>query len=308
MRGAMTLAQQRLFELPVLESFIARWEHVGLSADDTELVREAAGELLSHQSSDGSWGGRLQLTAEAMLLLAELRAPSSFLPAVARAEQFLRSCRNQPGKWTDGCTSRFHELGICRHFAGGFFSPAPPSVDLSDVRLANGLVFGNNSDARLGLSCLALHAVRWWSRSSVDDLLHMDALRRIADMLFRPGSIEISTPTAVLVLTALTSAPRTPQYLTTLHGALTRLAKLQRADGSWPDVEAFHVADLYMLAAQRGYGSPVFDAAIRRVAELLVITQNPDGGWGGDTTGHYRLLCGWRTLRFALQIGEGRPG
>ncbi len=303
MVDAVTRAQARLFELQVIESFIAQREHDGQTPDDTEVVRAVADELLSHQSADGSWGGKLQLTAEALLLLAELRIPAGFLPAVARAEHFLRSCRNQPGRWTDGCTTRFHELGICAHFGGGFFSPAPPSVDLSDTQLANGLVFRNNADARLGLSCLALHAVRWWSRSSIDDLIHLDTLRRIADVLFRPGSIELSMSSAVLLLSALTSAPRQPHYLSALHGALTRLAGLQRADGTWPDAEAFHVADLYILAGQRGYGSPVFDAAIGRVAELLVLTQDEDGGWGSEgSIGPYRLLSGWRVLRHCLRL------
>lgn len=303
MHEALAHAQQSLFELQVLESFIARRENDGQTPDDTEVVRAVADELLAHQSADGSWGGKLQLTAEALLLLAELRIPSGFLPAVARAEQFLRSCRNQPGRWTDGCTPRFHELGICQHFGGGFFSAAPPARDLSDTRLANGLVFRNNADARLGLSCLGLHAVRWWSRSSVDDLVHLDTLRRVADVAFRPGSIELSMSSAVLMLSALTSAPRTPQFISVLHGALTRLAGLQRADGSWPDAEAFHVADLYLLAGQRGYGSPVFDAAILRVANLLVLTQDAEGGWGNsDQTGTYRLLSGWRTLRYATKL------
>lgn len=297
---ALARAEQKIFDLPVLESFIARREN-GTSTDDTETVADVADELLQHQSQDGSWGGSVALTADAMILLADLRVPEEFLTPIQRAEQWLRGRRNCDGRYTDGCDAGRHDLGICGHFAGGFFSPGPWTHDFSGVALPNGASFPTDADARLGLSALALQALRRWSRSSTDDMLHLEALGRIGNAAFRGIPLDISTPALVQVLAALTTAPRTAEFIMVLHGALTRMAGVQRADGSWPGAEPFHVADVYMLAVQNGYGSPVFDAAITRTAEMLVLSQNPDGTWGHDS-GPYRLLSGWRTLRYAARI------
>ena len=298
---ALSRAERHLFDLPVLEAFIARRESGEERLDDVGTIDDVASELLSHQSDDGSWGGSIALTAEAMLLLADLRVPEQFVGAIERAEQWLRGRRRLAGRYTEGCSPERHELGICEHFAGGFFSPGPVYRDLSGTRLSSGLVLPADADARLGLSALALHALRRWSRSSHDDVIHLDALRRIGNAAFRTPPVNLSLPALILVLTALTSAPRTAEFIMVLHGALTRLAGLQRADGSWPGAEPFHIADIYLLAAQSGYGSPVFDAAIVRTAEMLVLTQKSDGSWGPEA-GPYRLLSSWRTLRYASRM------
>jgi hypothetical protein len=108
-------------------------------------------------------------------------------------------------------------------------------------------------------------------------------------------------PTLIMVLAALTSAPRRPEFIMVLHGALTRLAGTQRADGSWPDADPFLIADVFLLAVHRGYGSPIFDAAIARTAGMLALTQHEDGSWG-PAAEPPRLLSGWRTLRYAAQL------
>lgn len=298
---ALARAERHLLELPILESFIARRESGEERLDDFGTIDDVAHELLSHQSGDGSWGGSIALTAEAMLLLADLRVTGEFIGAIEQAEQWLRGRRGQEGAYTDGCSPERHALGICEHFAGGFFSPGPPHRDLAGTRLANGMVLPTDADARLGLSALALHALRRWSRSSTDDVLHLDALRRLANAAFRTPPLNISTPALILVLSALTSAPRTAEFIMVLHGALTRFAGVQRADGSWPGADPFHAAEVFLQAARSGYGSPVFDAALVRTAEMLVLTQNADGSWGSDA-GSYRLLSGWRTLRYAVAI------
>lgn len=297
---ALTRAEQRLFELPVLESFVARRES-GTLTDEAETVAAVAAELLQHQSPDGSWGGSVALTADALILLADLRVPKEFITAVQRAETWLRGRRRLEGRYTDTCSPERHDLGICGHFAGGFFSPGSWSHDFTGARLPNGASFPTDADARLGFSALALHALRRWSRSSTDDVLHLEALRRIANVAFRSQPLDISTPALVQVLAALTTAPKTAESIMVLHGALTRMAGVQRADGSWPGAEPFHVADVYLLAIQNGYGSPVFDAAIYRTAEMLVLSQNADGSWGQEW-GPYRLLSGWRTLRHAARM------
>jgi hypothetical protein len=238
----------------------------------------------------------------------------------------LRKRRRSPGRFTDGCDVARHHAALCEHFAGGFFAPGPATRDFSGAKLANGLVFGSDSDARLGLSALALHAVRRWSRCTMDDVAHLDALVRLANGAFRAGGMGsgigsgsgtgnanttgngggdtrvAGVPALLMVLSALTSAPRRPEFIMVLHGALTRLAGTQRADGSWPDADPFHVADVFLLAVHRGYGSPVFDAALVRTAEMLALMQQPDGSWGPIEP--QRLLSGWRTLRHAARVVE----
>jgi hypothetical protein len=297
---ALSRTQEHLLQLHVLESFIARRELDGGTAEDDEIVGAVGDELLSHQSADGSWGGNLAVTAEALLLLSDLHVPSRFATRVARAEQWLRKRRSLPGRYNEGCDAERHAGSLCEHFAGGFFSPGPPERDFSGARLANGLCFGSDRDARLGLSALALRAVRHWSRCSVDDLLHLDALARIASRALRSGKTS-SMPCLMMVFSALTAAPRRPEFINVLHGALTRLAGAQRADGSWPDADPFHVAEVFLLAIQRGYGSPVFDAALVRAAEMLALMQHADGTWGPEI-GSPRLLSGWRTLRYAAHL------
>jgi hypothetical protein len=298
-------AEQRLFSAPVLEAFIARRE-AGLAPETDEGTADAlAHELLSHQSPNGSWGDNLALTAEALALLGDLDPPKgSIADSLARALSWIRSRQRAPGAWAQECTPDRHDAGLCPHFTTGFFSPGPRSHTFAGTSLSTGARFTSDDDARLALSAYTLRVVLGYQQPSTDDLLQIDALRRLAALLFRDRT-NISTPAAVTVLATLAVMPRSPSHVAIVHGALSRLAGSQRGDGSWPGAEMFHVADALMLAERAGYGSPVFDAALARTANLLILTQQPDGSWGSDT-GPYRLLTGWRTLRHvaATQINQ----
>lgn len=301
MADALARLQQLLFSMPVLESFIARREAGEVESDDADTAAALATELIAHQSPNGSWGDSLALTTEALLTLSQLRPfPPTVTDSIARALAWLRSRQRAPGSFVDTCTPERHALSLCHHFAAGFFSPGPSSVSFARAQLGSGVVLSTDEDARLGLSAFALRAVLEYQRPSTDDRLQFEALRRIAEMLFTDRS-RVSTPAAVAVLTALTRAPRTAQHTAILHGALSRLAGTQRADGSWPEAEGFHIAEALMIADRAGYGSPLFDKAIERTAELLIRSQQDDGSWGVGA-GPQRLLIGWRALRYAMGI------
>lgn len=301
---ALTRTERLLFHQPVLESFIARREAGETAPDDQETADALAEELTAHQSGDGSWGGSLQITAEALLLLAELSPSAPESAAIVRGVTWLRCRRREEGVFSERCTPAHHAAGICRHFAGGFFSPGAANVSFAGTTLANGMRFVTDDDARLGLSALALRAVLAHSPATTDDLLHVDALRRIADLLFR-DTRGISVTAGLPVLTALAHAPRNATHLSIVHGALSRLVRLQRGDGSWPGAEMFHVAETLLIAVRAGYGSPAFDASLTRIAEKLALSQHPDGSWSSDA-GPYRLLTGWRTLRHVASL-QKRP-
>jgi len=302
---ALTRVERRLFEAPVLEALIARREAGEDSVEDAGNADALARELVAHQTAGGSWGDSLALTAEALLLLSELRPFEHDVDeSVGHALDWIRSRQRMPGAFGDGCDAGRHAIGLCHHFLTGFFSPGLPTVSFEGSALSNGAHFTSDEDARLGLSALGLRAVLNYQPPRVDDLMQIDGLRRIADMLFR-GEAGVSTPAAVTVLGGLAAAPRTAVQLAALHGALSRMAGLQRADGSWPGAEPFHVADLFLLATQTGFGSPLFDRALSRTAELLMVSQQPDGSWGQDA-GPYRMLIGWRTLRYAVGMRSNK--
>lgn len=297
---ALPRVEQRLFAALVIESFIARRE-IGIErADDLETGLALARELVASQADNGSWGDSLALTAETAALLTALRPfDQGAEAALIGAVDWLRRRQRAPGSFVDRCTPELHQSALCHHFAGGFFSPGPRSASLAGATLSSGARFSSDDDARLGLSALALRVVLGLQSPRRDDLLQIEALRRICDSMFG-DTARLATTAAVLVVAALTQAPRSADNVAAVRGTLARLAGQQRADGSWLDADPFHVVELLLLAVRSGYGSPLVDSAIARTAELLVLTQRPDGSWGNDAE-PYRSLVGWRTLRQVME-------
>jgi hypothetical protein len=171
-------------------------------------------------------------------------------------------------------------------------------VSLAGYTLQNGLRFATDRDARLGISALTFRAVSRWTELTEEDRKHVLALTRAVEGAFRPGRPALlGAGASVEALAALASAPRTPELTVALHTTLSRLAHMQRADGSWAELDSFHVIDLLLTAIRNGYGSPVFDAALLRAAEQLTFSQSPDGSWG-TSADPCRTLVGWRVLRY----------
>src|SRR5688500_7340583 len=99
---ALARAERRLFNMPVLESFIARREAGTADEEAAETADALVQELLSHQSANGSWGDSLVLTSEALLLLGDLRPFGADVgEGVGKALVWLRGRQGAPGSWSD---------------------------------------------------------------------------------------------------------------------------------------------------------------------------------------------------------------
>jgi hypothetical protein len=305
LEGALKRVESLLLEANVVEAVLARREAGVATVDDDENVSALAEELLTHQQSDGSWNGDTGRTAEALLLLGELLVDSPSHEQALHAVEWLRLRQDQPGSFESGCDVQRHALDICAHaLPGGFFSAGSPQLDLSGRTLANGLRFPDDADARLGLSALALRASMRWTPPTENDVRQISGLTRLAEHAYRSGKPAPAGAAALTqVMAALAAAPRGPEIAASLHGALSRLASMQRADGSWSDLEAFHVLDLFLGAMRRGYGSSLFDSAVQRAAEMLTFTQKSNGSWGGGAD-PYQLLTSWRALRHTVLLSS----
>ena len=297
---AFERADQFLLDSPVLEALVARRESERWSAEDDETVAELAQELVDLQSEDGSWGGHLAHTAETLTLLGDLLASQHEHPAASRAVDWLKSRQNKPGAFTTRCEPDLHAAELCSHVMSGFFSPAADHVLLEGTALGRGVLFRTDRDARVGTSALALRGWLRWAEPDESARAHIAGLIRIANGSFRPGRPQLLGSAAVVEsLITLCSTQRTAEITAAFHGALSRLSGTQRADGSFSDISTFAVLDVLLRSLKAGYSSPVFDSAIARAVEMLVVTQQANGSWGKDVTPYFTLI-GWRALRAAL--------
>jgi hypothetical protein len=295
---ALRRVEAVLFSSPVLEAVLARRESGRSRPADEGHALALARALCEFHGEDGSWGGDLVRTAEALLLLHALRSEPDHgvAGAVEAGVAWIRSLQGRSGAFAVGCTPERHALRFCEHFITGFFSPAPPDVDLSSLTVASGVRFGGDVAARLGASCLALRALLRWQAAGYDIEAHVDGVRVIVTGVALNAPSLISVAAYVSAVGALAEAPHTPREDAAVAAGLERLAGLQRADGSWRGVDPFHVLETMLLAAERGHHSDAADAAIGRAAGMLAVLQREDGSWGRETSPD-RTLTGWRTLR-----------
>ena len=306
LESALRRTESYLLSAPIMEALFARREADQESPDDEQLTEELVSELLEHQTPEGSWGSHVARTAESLQLLRALLPAKRRHEAATRGIAWLRGRQNRPGRFGEPCEPDLHAADVCSHATSGFYSPAAPQVSLAGYTLENGLKFGTDRDARLGISALTLRSILLWTDITEEDRKHVLALTRLVEGAFRPGRPAlVGHAAAVEVLATLAAAPRTPELTVALHTTLSRLAHTQRADGSWAELDPFHVIDLLLQAIRNGYASPVFDSALLRSAETLTFSQNANGVWGETTADPYRTLIGWRVLRYtsARQTG-----
>lgn len=300
---AVQRADSAVLEAPVLEAVLARREAGEPRLADEGHAFALVEELCTFRRDDGSWGGDLVRTAEALLLAHALtpRPAVEVRGAVDAGASWIRSRQGVPGAFAEGCTPERHALRFCEHFITGFFSPAAPSADLSSLTLASGIRFGGDAAARLGASCLALRALLRWGFEGADIDSHVDGVRGIVTGVALNAPSFISVAGYIAAVGALAEAPPDPRNKAAVGAGLERIAGLQRADGSWRGVDAFHVLDALLAAAARGHRTASADGAIARAARMLALLQREDGAWGRET-GPERTLTGWRALHYAAAL------
>lgn len=283
-----------LVEQDAPESAIAPHElgMAGTADDARRWVRR-----LVDGERDGAWDGGLLATAQALLTLRELKEAASLKeqdPAIGRALDWIRETKRHPGAWTDGCDPERHARGLCHHFAGGFFSPAPPGEGPDELRLPSGAVVAGDGAIRFVASVVALRCRLLWRGGGPDARLHLAVLRRVV-MGWRDAlPVGLGTTALLEALRAMVASPD-PEDRAAAAAVLRDVAGTQRADGSWMDADPFHALAVFGDAFDAGITGERVTRALAYGARLLTASQREDGSWGPES-GPRRALIGIRTL------------
>jgi hypothetical protein len=300
------LAGQDAPERVIATTFAGRTGRGGKGKVDREPARRWIRRLLDQQDAAGSWSGDLLDTAATLLTILELREAGDVReldPAVGRGLAWIAERRGAPGAWTDGCSPARHRRGLCHHFAGGFFSPAPPEVPLAGARLPSGAGAEGDLEVRFVSSVVALRCLLQWQEPGTDALLHLEALRRIV-VLWPDDPPEDLTVSSLLAAIRVLLLSPIEEDLTAARQALRVVAGKQRGDGSWVETEPFQALDVFTAADVAGIDSERTHRALWHGARLLIATQHADGSWGGEEAATRRALIACRTLR---QVDPGAP-
>lgn len=293
---ALEAAEEWLTDQDAPEAELAAHEAGGAGSDAG--AKRWIARILSEQDADGSWGGDLLATAHSLLTIHELRTAAGVKeqdPGLGRAQDWLRSRRGAPGTWADGCSPVRHRQGLCHHFVGGFFSPAPPDAELTDSRMPCGARLLGDAEVRLVSSSLALRCMVAWGVGGRDERLHMEALRRLIRVWGEPPLERLSTGALLAAIHALAASDHDDDRASAEWG-LRLVGGKQRGDGSWVETDAFQALDVMSAAADAGIAPEQMRRSLWHGARLLIASQQNDGSWGRDH-GPRRALIAWRTFR-----------
>lgn len=288
------------------DALLARREADRARADDDATAVALCDEILTGQTEDGSWGGSLIATAAVLLRLADLAgaSPSARVAeAAGRGVAWLKRLRGRPGRYGEGCDPARHRAGLCHHFLGGFFAPEPPLEADAELQLPNGSRVPGGAAAQLTASCLALRATMRWGARGPDALLHLDGLRRLLELDTRTTQPRVPLDALPAIALVLLEGADRPEFRAAASHALERIVQVQRADGSWPELDTFAILEVLIAAVDSGFDSDAVDAALVRGSGLLALSQRPDGHWERDINTR-RTRIGWRTLRHTVRSAQ----
>ncbi len=195
--------------------------------------------LVATQDPAGHWHHSLAETAWNLRLLHDLGEHRT--PTVYRAVEWIFSTQGQPGAYARGCSEARHRSRVCEHFFGPCFSPG--EAQLLSVRFPNGARIDSDAWARFLISNVALEALLQWGYDRDPRLeSYLESLRSFPRLLSRHGSVQ--APALTVSVLAVLLRDRHPRSKKQAGNLLRLLAKIQKRDGSWPNLDRFYVLDV----------------------------------------------------------------
>ncbi len=165
-----------------------------------------------------------------------------------------------------------------------FLESAPPTSAPSPLALPNGTVLTSAEGATFAAECLGLRTLL---RARQD--ARPRVLRRLERVLSLWPSVHDELAASALGVVAVAPVP----YHDRLPACVERLGNSQRPDGTWGDVNLFHMLESLLLAGIRPAR-----AIIERAVPALLALQREDGTFD-ESANEERALIGLRALLVA---------
>ena len=260
--------------------------------DDARLADVLMRERRARPRGDGSVGGDLVATAWLAWEMMDLGAPPDS-HAVHRSVGWILGRQEKDGSFGEGCTPRRHELRLCEHAIGGFFSYRSPGRTVRRLTLPTGATVSSDQGARFLASCFALRTVlRAGQEERTLVRRHVGSLLALPKMWDTWGGLWAPTLT-VGALAAIAWAP--PPFRGQLPILAEHLALNQKPDGSWRNLDIVHAVDALVAVPL-----PQAKEAVALAAPRLAKMQTQKGTVGGGPYAEERSLValrGWLIAR-----------
>ena len=261
--------------------------------EDARLAEALLRERRSRLRTDGSVAGDLVATSWLAWELLDLGAPADSL-MVRRLVGWILGRQERPGAFAEGCTPRRHELKLCEHAIGGFFSYRSPGRTIRRLTLPTGASVTSDQGARFLASCVALRTVL---RAGQDEKTlvrrHVGSLLALPKMWDSWGGLWAPTLT-VGALAAIAWAP--PPFRGQLPILAEHLALNQKPDGSWRNLDIVHAVDALVAVPL-----PQAKEAVALAAPRLAKMQSLKGTVGTGPYAEERTLISLRAWLIARE-------
>ena len=290
---ALERAATYFAERETRQGYVARRLLGASRPDDDRLAETLRREARTRLRGDGSVGGDLVATAWLAWVMMVLGTPAA-TPVVRRPVAWMLSRQDRDGAYGLGCTPRRHELKLCEHAIGGFFSYRSSGRTIRRLTLPTGAAVTSDQGARFLASCFALRSVlRAGEESQTLVRRHVGSLLALPRMWDTWGGMWAPTLT-VGALAAIAWAP--PPFRGQLPILAEHLALNQRPDGAWRNLDIVHAVDA--LAA---VPLPQAKEAVALAAPRLARIQSPKGTVGGGAYAEERTLVAVRAWLIARE-------